>query len=78
MHRSVLDVVSFIEGPIVEGSRDWPLDLTLELLTDAKTVLPDIGIAPKVLLLSAARRRVVSVDTGPFISLEHWLAVRDA
>ena len=76
MAASLAAVVSFIEGATIGGSRDWPLDMILDILADPKTTLPDLGIAPNSMLLSAIRRGVVEMDASPFTSLEQWLSVR--
>ena len=76
MEAAMLAVVAFIESPAMGGSRDWPVEMTMELLDDPRTVLPDIGIAPKALLVSATTIRDVAAGSATFVSFEQWLLVR--
>ena len=57
MEAAVDAIVAFIEGPDVEGTRDWPIDTIWAVLDNPRTVLPDIGIAPRALLLAALKTR---------------------
>ena len=70
-----------MEHPGVGGCRDWPLPMTLRLLGSPRVTLPDIGIAPRVLLQSALRlvppARVTS-DSSSSIPFDGWLSVRGA
>ena len=68
-------VVAFVEGPHVDGSRDWPIGTTLEALSMADTALPDLGTVPNVLLRAAIARRGVA-NPGPLQPLDEWMSVR--
>ena len=77
MDAAIRTVVDFVEGPTVGGSRDSPMDVVLELLTDSKIKLPDLGVAPNALLKAAmARGTATTPDTGS-ATVEDWLSVWD-
>ena len=83
MSRSVSAVVSFIEGPDVEGSRDWPLDTIVDVLRECDDAAVGLGVAPTALLRRAlADGRLEwdgdGLDGGVTTSFEQWLSVRRA
>ena len=59
MDTAIRAVVDFVEGPTVGGSRNLRVEVIVELLTDPKTVLPDLGVAPNALLTTAMREREI-------------------
>ena len=64
-------IVSYIEGPEVEGTRDWPIETLWEVLGDPRMALPDIGIAPSALLAAALHRRdpvSAAAESAPTLS----------
>ena len=54
-------VVAYIEGPDVDGTRQWPVETIWSVLDNPRTVLPEIGIAPRSLLTSALRAQRTSI-----------------
>ena len=80
MGRSIQAVVAFLEGPDVQGSRVWPRDTLVEVLKENRGRLPDLGIAPAAMLLSALDRgttdRAGDGDVSTVTrSLGQWLSV---
>ena len=85
MGRAVAAVVSFVEAPAIEGSRDWPVDTLVEVLREYKSALPDLGVAPTALLLAVLDCDLSCAHAGslehapeltPTPSFEQWLSVR--
>ena len=76
MDAAIAEVVEFVEGPTVGGSRDWPLAAIVELFTDPRTVLPDLGLAPNALLKAAAVRGPAIVSASGYATVDEWLLVR--
>ena len=62
MEAAINTVVAYIEGPDVKGSRDWPLETVWAVLDSPRTSLPDIGIAPSILLRAALRAKSTSAE----------------
>ena len=62
MEAAINTVVAYIEGPDVEGARDWPLETVWAVLDNPRTSLPDIGIAPSILLRAALRAKSTSAE----------------
>ena len=77
MDAAICAVVDFVEGPTVGGSRDLPMEVVLDLLTDPRIDLPDLGVAPNALLKAAMTRGTATTpDTGS-TTVEEWLSVCD-
>ena len=65
-------VMEFIEGPSIGAHRVTDLALLKETLA-ISPVLPDIGIAPRVLLRRAIRHDAPAAPRPDFVSLEAWM-----
>ena len=74
--ESALAVIAFVESSAVRGHRARPADhLFFELMTRitssvSTTPLPDIGIAPRKLLLYAVRQRLGLTQTLPAMTVK--------
>ena len=76
MTQAVQAVISFVEGPDVDGSRDLPVETVIEIILHPETTLPDLGVAPTAMLLSACERSLVQLDSLPLSpTFEEWLQV---
>ena len=78
MARAVAAVIAFVESPANDCSRDWPLDTLLEVLVEFSAALPDLGVAPTALLLSALQRGATEGEPSPSasVSVDEWMSVR--
>ena len=75
MDAAICAVMDFVEGPTVGGSRDLPIEVVFDLLTDPRIDLPDLGVAPNALLKAAiARGTATTPDTG-CTTVDDWLSV---
>ena len=84
MARSIPAIVEYIESPAIQGNRGLSLEMLMEVLRDHQASLPNIGIAPRALLLSALEKRLKTRGLGQSgssgtsfgMTLEQWLPVR--
>ena len=79
MARAIAAIVSFVEEPSIggPGSRHMPLPLLITTLSHAKAGLPDIGFAPRALLLHALERAFEGRRPVTATPLSDWLNVSD-
>ena len=75
MNVAVAAVVEFVESAAVGGICTQPLTFLVELLTEVRDRLPDIGIAPKALLLHAIDSPMFDARSPLFTPLHAWLEV---
>ena len=78
MARATDAVVAFVEGPSLGGSggRHLRVPQLLRLLNRGKAQLPDMGLAPKALLLHALDRSSQDHVPSTFTPVRAWLKVR--
>ena len=77
MARAIAAIVSFVEEPSIggPGSRHMPLPLLISTLNMEKDSLPDIGLAPRALLLHALEHPSQDRRLVPHTPLSEWLDV---
>ena len=75
MDAAIAAVVDFVESPTVGGSRNLPMEVIVEVLTDPRTSLPDLGVAPNALLKAAMARGTTATPDSWSITVLDWLLV---
>ena len=78
MGAAICSVVEFVESPTVGGSRNFSVEVIIELLTDPRIALPDLGVVPEALLRAAIARGAATVPgVATSITVAEWLSVSD-